>query len=370
MASDHLSRSSSADAPKAFGARQENSLILRQSPRWMQVFALLLALISGSALIAGFIIRIDEVVSATGQLESTGGRVTVKSPVPGKISRLLVRNGERVKRGQLLLVMDTTLANERIGQSERLIALEKEGLDRQVASLEEQLRLLDHQIRTQNEITSNYESLLNSGGISKIQVLQQRDKVFQLETQRSTTRVTIERTRIEAQKRIRELETQAKEALVQRRYQNLIAPSDGIVFDLRVQDAGVVEGGEVVLTLIPQQGLTANVNVSNKDIGFIKVGQKATVRVDAFPANRYGELNGKVSLIGADALPPDEISNTYRFPIKISLDKNYLQADNLKIPLSSGMSISSNLRIRDKPLITLVSDLLAGQFDSIKSLRQ
>lgn len=368
MASAHRSEGSGSSA--AFGARQENSLILRQSPRWVQVFALLLALIGGSAIAAGFIIRIDEVVTATGQLESAGGRVTVKSPVGGKIARLLVRNGERIKKGQLLLVMDTVIANERIGESARLIALEKEGLERQVASLQEQLKLLDHQIRTQNEITSNYESLLNSGGISKIQVLQQRDKVFQLETQRSTTRVTIERTRIEAQKRIRELETQAKEAVVQRRYQNLIAPSDGIVFDLRAQDDGVLEAGEVVLTLIPQTGLTANVNVSNKDIGFIKVGQRATVRVDAFPANRYGELSGKVSLVGADALPPDETSNTYRFPIKITLENDFLKADNVKIPLSSGMSISSNLRIRDKRLITVVSDLLAGQFDSIKSLRQ
>jgi HlyD family secretion protein len=191
-----------------------------------------------------------------------------------------------------------------------------------------------------------------------------------LQTQRSTTKDNIERAIIESKKTIRQLESQGSEARVQRRYQDLIAPSDGVVFDLRVQDYGVIQQGDVVMTLIPQTGLTANVNISNKDIGFIKLGQKATVRVDAFPANRYGELSGKVSLVGADALPPDQTVNYYRFPVTIEIERGYLQADNVKIPLSSGMSITSNLRIRDKRLITVVSDLLSGQFDSIKSLRQ
>jgi len=360
----------SKPAAETFGARQENALILRQSPRWMQTFALMLSVIGGGGLLVGYFVRIDEVVTATGQLESVGGRAEVKSPVSGKIAQLRVRDGDTVRKGQLLLVMDTDLASERIEESARLIALEREGLSRELSSYQEQLRLAERQIDTQQDITNEYESLSKTGGVSRIQALQQRDRLIQLQTQRATTLDAMQRAKVDSEKTIRQIRTQLKEAMVQKRYQNLIAPSAGVVFDLKVQPAGVVQEGATLMTLVPQGGLGATVNISNKDIGFVKVGQLARVRVDAYPSNRYGELQGKVKLIGADALPPDSEVNYYRFPVRISLNRAYLLAGGLKIPLTSGMSISANLRIRDKPLISLVSDLFSGQFDSIKSLRQ
>ena len=121
---------------------------------------------------------------------------------------------------------------------------------------------------------------------------------------------------------------------------------------------------------IPQSGLFAEVFVPNKDIGFVKIGQKGKVRVDAFPFTRYGELNGTVTSVAADALSPDETSNIYRFPIKLELDKPYLLSDDAIIPLKPGMSITTNLKLRDKRVISLISDLLVDQTDSVKSIRQ
>jgi len=110
--------------------------------------------------------------------------------------------------------------------------------------------------------------------------------------------------------------------------------------------------------------------VPNKDIGFVKTGQIAKVRVDAFPFTRYGELEGRVAQIGADALPPDESANFYRFPVKLMLDRSYLQSDGVKIPLRSGMAITANLKLREKRVISLISDLLVDQTESVKTLRQ
>ena len=45
-------------------------------------------------------------------------------------------------------------------------------------------------------------------------------------------------------------------------------------------------------------------------------------------------------------------------------------SDDIKIPLKPGMSITTNLKLRDKRVISLVSDLLVDQTDSIKSIRQ
>ena len=100
------------------------------------------------------------------------------------------------------------------------------------------------------------------------------------------------------------------------------------------------------------------------------VNQEAKIRVDAFPFSRYGEINGKVSQIGAEALAPNTTANYYRFPLKITLERSYLNDKDVKIPLSSGMSITTNLKLRDKPVISLISDVFVNQADSVRSLRQ
>ena len=72
----------------------------------------------------------------------------------------------------------------------------------------------------------------------------------------------------------------------------------------------------------------------------------------------------------ADALEPDQKANYYRYPVKIDLDKNYLENKNVKVPLMSGMAITANIKLRDKRLISLISDIFVEQVDSIKKIRQ
>ena len=132
----------------------------------------------------------------------------------------------------------------------------------------------------------------------------------------------------------------------------------------------VFASGQKLLTIVPQIGLSANVFIPNKDIGFVKVGQKARVRVDAFPFTKYGEIPATVKSIGATSLPPDETSRMYRFPLTLNLSKSYLEFDEIKVPLRSGMSITVNLKLRDKRVISLLSDILIDQTDAVKSIRQ
>ena len=104
----------------------------------------------------------------------------------------------------------------------------------------------------------------------------------------------------------------------------------------------MIGAGETILTIIPQTGLKGCL-CSNKDIGFVKTDQKTKVRVDAFPFTQYGELEGFISQIGADALPPDSKANYYRYPVKLKLNKPYLEYKGTKIPLRSGMAITANI---------------------------
>ena len=124
--------------------------------------------------------------------------------------------------------------------------------------------------------------------------------------------------------------------------------------------------GNVILSIVPNNDVYAEVLISNKDIGLIESGQNAKVRVDAYPFATFGEIPGKITQIAADSRIDGENKNNY--PIKISLEKS----ENTKfndLKLVPGMSVQANLKLRDKPVISIISDLFTRQVDSVKSIR-
>ena len=145
---------------------------------------------------------------------------------------------------------------------------------------------------------------------------------------------------------------------------------NGVIFESKLQRDGVFAQGELLLKVVPQNGLYVQVSIPDKDIGYIVKNQEANVRVDAFPFTRYGELKGSISRISADAVSPTDRTQFYSFPVDIKLQSNNLMFKDIKIPLSPGMSVTSNIKLREKRIISLVSDLLVDQTENIKSLRQ
>lgn len=371
------------DAANRWLARNR-SLVLRQTPVWAQSLAVLMIGLGSIAVIGGVFFRIDEVVTAQGQLQSIGGTVQVKTPAGGQVSEVLFKDGDHVSKGQLLLRFDTRQALADKATYEKLIVLEEQQLAAQLKSLNSQkdtmngrMKVLNQRLTTKKIVLSSMESLVKQGGFQRLQYLEQKDKVFELNQQMSEideqiSRVNIQeqQTKLESTKSIDQMKSRLKQADLQLQYQNVSAPSSGIVFDPKAREEGVLSPGERILSIVPQQGLFAEVFVPNKDIGFIKIGQEAKVRVDAFPFSRYGDLPGKVKQIAADALPPDQTNSFYRFPVKIELKRSFLETEGISIPLKSGMAVSTNLKLRDKRVISLISDIFVDQTDSIRSIRQ
>ena len=200
--------------------------------------------------------------------------------------------------------------------------------------------------------------------------LMKLDGLYELKAQASNLDLERKRITVNANKAISEYKSLLKKAELQVQYQIVNSPIDGIVFDMKAAENGVINAGKTLLTVIPQKGLKAKVNISNSDIGAIAKGQKARIRVDAYPFTNYGEINGTVTSIGADALPPDEKLNYYRYPVEISLEKETLKGTNKIARLKNGMSVTANIKLRDKRLIALISDMLVEEGESVKKIRQ
>ncbi len=363
---------------------KNRSLSLRQTPIWAQTLAGSLFLLGTISIVAGVFYRIDEVVTVSGQLKSIGGTIEVKTPAGGKIKAVYFEDGDTVKKGDLLLRFDATQAVNDIQSAERLMATEKKSSSSRIKSYTTQLSILktraaviSKKLNTKQMFLSEYQKLEQLGGVSRIQVFDMKDRVLELEESFASTNNQIEQLqyqmdslKLESQKTLERLSNDIARNELQVQYQNVHAPADGVVFDQVVREDSVQPSGERLLSIVSQKGLYAEVNIPNKDIGYVKEGQTADVRIDAFPFAQFGTLDAVLESVGADALKPTETIPFYSFLGKLKLDSDYLSKGDRKIYLKPGMSITTNLNLGNKPLISLVSDMFVEQVDSVKSIRQ
>jgi HlyD family secretion protein len=161
--------------------------------------------------------------------------------------------------------------------------------------------------------------------------------------------------------------TQTKETL---KYQKVSSPLEGTIFELKAKSSGfVANSSEPILKIVPKDNLIAKVYITNRDIGFVKEGQKVDVRIDSFPFQEYGDIKGELIDIGSDALSPDQVYPYWRFPAKVRLDGQALSINNRQVPLQSGMSINANIKLRKRTIISIFTDFLVKKAESLKYVR-
>jgi len=98
----------------------DQPLVLRQSPKWTQ--AILWTLIGSVSfgLIWASVAKIEEAIPALGKLEPTGSVKEIKAPANGVLKEILVKDGERVEAGQVLLRIDSTAAKAQLESLQKL----------------------------------------------------------------------------------------------------------------------------------------------------------------------------------------------------------------------------------------------------------
>jgi len=169
----------------------------------------------------------------------------------------------------------------------------------------------------------------------------------------------------------------------------LRAPVDGTVQQLAVHSiGGVVTPAQVLMVVVPADSrLEAEVMISNRDIGFVRMGQEAEVKIDTFNFTRYGLLHGKVANLSQDAIvrdkPQDKSSSTklpgtfadssepqgqeLLYAARITLDSTQLEVEGRMVDVSPGMAISTEIKTGSRRLIEfLLSPLLRYKRESMR----
>ena len=243
---------------------------------------------------------------------------------------------------------------------------QKQQVETRLAEIEQ---LKEEEQRLQLNISQAREELTNTMAFSEKDL---QDLIANNDKQIANLDSQLTKTVVENEKRIAEIDSQISRTEVTLKYQEVLAPVAGTVFDLQVGRGSVPNpnSADAALKIVPDDILIAEIFISNEDIGFVRQGTTVDVRITSFPFNEFGDIKGEVIWIGSDALEPDPIQNFYRFPAKVSLNKQYLEVADRKIYLQSGMSISTNLKIREhRKVISIFLDMFTKQIESLKQMR-
>lgn len=213
-----------------------------------------------------------------------------------------------------------------------------------------------------------------------------------IDEQRQKTIAEFQRERyadlVEAERKARGLAEDVTKAKRRASLQQLTAPVDGIVQQLAVHTVGgVVTPAESLLVLVPTDSpIEIEVDVLNRDIGFVHAGEEAEIKVDAFDFNRYGLLHGAVTSVSPDAIerqrpaskpdvndldpssdssePPNQ---ELLYAAHVAPDKSQMMVDGRLVNLEPGMAVTAEIKTGRRRIISyLLSPLMRYQEDALR----
>jgi hemolysin D len=160
------------------------------------------------------------------------------------------------------------------------------------------------------------------------------------------------------------------------RQQQLVAPVEGTVHQLSVHTVGgVVTPAQPLLAVVPADSrLEIEAIVHNRDVGFLRKGQEAQIKIDAFTFTRYGLASGHVLDISSDAVSRDGATRErsaatpeLEYVARISLDRSAMDVEGRAVELAPGMTVAVEIRTGARPLIDyLLSPLGRYRHDSFR----
>lgn len=230
------------------------------------------------------------------------------------------------------------------GFSPRVMALE---LKQQLIEQEQELQIQRHRLQE---------------SVSAMRVLEQQRRQVDAEFRKSVLGQ-----RAEAEKRVSEFTQELLKAEQKHVLQKLTSPIDGVVQQLAIHTiGGVVTPAQPLMTIVPDDaGLEVEARVLNKDIGFVRAGQDAEIKLETFLFTRYGTVPGKVVSVSRDAVE-DEKAGPY-YPVRVSLARTHIGIDGQDVPLGAGLSATVEIKTDQRRLIEyLLSPLMRYRAEGLR----
>lgn len=345
-------------------------LLLEPPPIWSRILIWTLGVGSFSLVVWASFNTFEETAQLPGQLETIRSQVIIKSPESALIAQVNVRQHQNISTGQLLFVLDRADILPKIQTLENKLSMIKEKNIYEERSFLNQRKQLQAQVNLNQEVLSRIKSLVDQGSASEVQFLEKQNQVYQNrqdlqnlldERLRSQTLQNIEKNDISDQ--IRELKQRSQKF-------DIKSPISGTLQSLNIQARGErVQIGDLLATVIPQEGLIASVQVSSRLSAPIKPGTSAEITVDAFPANDFGTIDGIVTSLSPTTSTPDNQGTSPAYVARIELSPDSIPQTLPADALRSGMGITASIILEKKRTISIVFNIIQDLFAPLAERR-
>lgn len=378
---------------------------------------------------------LDVVTRGQGKVIPSSRIQVVQNLEGGIMAEILVREGEIVEKGQVLIRIDNTTAQSNyddlrqryldglatitrivaelagtpaeeilfpeelmksapeLAEAERLNAeIRRQQLDTQLAILRDQaaqkeqerdqlinkVENLEKSLSLAKQQLAIMEPLAKDGVVSKVDLLQTRREVHELNSELEVTRLQlpqVETALQEAKGRIQEREltfrSEAAAELSKRRLEQasiveqlkagedkvtrteVRSPLRGTVKEIKLRTiGGVIKPGEDLMEIVPiEDTLLVEAQVRTSDIAFIRIGQEATVKFDTYDYSIYGGLKATVEFISTDAIEDQSSGKKERyFRVRLRTEKNYLGDESKPLSIGPGYTATAEI-LTDKKTV-------------------
>lgn len=356
--------------------------------RWFNQSSLLILGIVGFfvlALLWSLWAELDQVSRAPGQVIPTGRTNLVQSADGGVITDILVREGDQVRKGQVLVRLDQVKLRASVGEAQGKVAslmssmsrINAELFDRPLAfppevqnfpdfvanqsmlytkrrqALQDQIGSLRGQLALIRQELDMNMPLLAQGDVSRADVLRLQRGVSDLEAQIVNVRNKyLQDLQAEYTKTEEDL-VSAREVLAQRsdalKDTEIRAPVDGIVKNVRLTTVGgVLRASDEVMTIVPTgEQLILETRLSPTDRAYIRLGQPATVKFDAYDSGIYGTAAGTVTYISPDTITEQKAQGDavyYRVHVRVDTRRMKPHREGEKIVIQPGMTAVAEIQ--------------------------
>lgn len=345
--------------------------------------------------------QIDQVTRATATVIASARTQDIQAVEGGVLTEVLVREGEEVVKGQLIVTLEEERAQAAVANSSSKIAALKAKLSRLEAEIfekplkfpdgiknyseyvENQTQLYNRRrqaidqdvsslqkmmVLAQQELSMN-EPLLAYGDVSQADVIKLQRQVAEIQAQITNKRNKyFEEAQSEMTKAQEELDTELEQLRDHSQVleeTSLFAPTDGKVNNILITTiGGVVKPGEVIMEILPTSSdLIVEAKVSPVDIAYVKENQVASVKLDAYDYSIFGAMTGRVTYISPDTLmeqTPKGEEPYYRVQIKITGAEFSARRD--EIVIRPGMTASVDIKAQQRSVLSYLTKPLTKTF--------
>jgi membrane fusion protein len=348
--------------------------------------------------VAAVTVDLPRIVRAVGYISSSSSSWKAVAPQLAVLSELPLAEQSIVKKGQVIAELSAerfaqnhSIEFEQAQLAQKKLALgtqelqtisdttsrsisairsQLESLRRELISSESELELISLRLADIYQQQTRQQQLVKDGFISQEALEIKNSEMLRLKGEKSaserqqlslkreidkqTSELTMVELRAQSQKAqlSREMTTAQQEfnEHSSKRIQ-LVSAIDGIVTQVSAQPGQMVRPDIPLLTVIPLDGgMEVILLLPSRSIGFVREGQKVSVRYQAYPHEHYGRHFGTVREISRIALPPQEVAQHIRveepvYTVRVKLPANHMVYQDKKLPISPGMVVEADVEL-------------------------